>query len=546
MRISRAYGRGGHHDCRGTGIRLNSGAFNMAKAQTDQFAPSSVLIIDDEENMRHMLSTMLTRAGYTVQTAGDGRQALDLLDEQSFDFILCDVKMPTMDGMAFLNASAEKTANATIIMMSAYGTIDLAVKAMQLGAYDFISKPFKSDEVRLAIKKAEERIRLKRENIQLREQIQRIEARHQFGNLVAKSKIMQDVFVLAAKAAQYNTTVMVTGESGTGKELVARAIHYTGPRRKKALVPINCGSIPETLLESELFGYEKGAFTGADAPKTGLFEEAHGGTIFLDEIGEMPLPLQVKLLRVLQENEVRPIGASRSRSVDVRVIAATSRDLFQMVNDHTFREDLYYRLNVLPIHIPPLRDRTEDIPLLSQHFIQKFNESFGSRVKDISTGAMAELLQYRWPGNVRELENVIERAMVLSSATTPRAGEFFLLAGENGAGGLLRYPAGRIVAEESAENNGERVDHQGTHGHERKPHPGLPPAGNQPPVPAQQNEGVPHRFIGRPVGTIPEAGRVLPSLQGIATTCGDVPANGTHRPHPCARLLGSLVLKGLA
>jgi two-component system response regulator AtoC len=418
MRISRAYGRGGHHDCRGTGIRLNSGAFNMAKAQTDQFAPSSVLIIDDEENMRHMLSTMLTRAGYTVQTAGDGRQALDLLDEQSFDFILCDVKMPTMDGMAFLNASAEKTANATIIMMSAYGTIDLAVKAMQLGAYDFISKPFKSDEVRLAIKKAEERIRLKRENIQLREQIQRIEARHQFGNLVAKSKIMQDVFVLAAKAAQYNTTVMVTGESGTGKELVARAIHYTGPRRKKALVPINCGSIPETLLESELFGYEKGAFTGADAPKTGLFEEAHGGTIFLDEIGEMPLPLQVKLLRVLQENEVRPIGASRSRSVDVRVIAATSRDLFQMVNDHTFREDLYYRLNVLPIHIPPLRDRTEDIPLLSQHFIQKFNESFGSRVKDISTGAMAELLQYRWPGNVRELENVIERAMVLSSATT--------------------------------------------------------------------------------------------------------------------------------
>jgi two-component system response regulator AtoC len=407
----------------------------MAKAQTDQFAPSSVLIIDDEENMRHMLSTMLTRAGYTVQTAGDGRQALDLLDEQSFDFILCDVKMPTMDGMAFLNASAEKTANATIIMMSAYGTIDLAVKAMQLGAYDFISKPFKSDEVRLAIKKAEERIRLKRENIQLREQIQRIEARHQFGNLVAKSKIMQDVFVLAAKAAQYNTTVMVTGESGTGKELVARAIHYTGPRRKKALVPINCGSIPETLLESELFGYEKGAFTGADAPKTGLFEEAHGGTIFLDEIGEMPLPLQVKLLRVLQENEVRPIGASRSRSVDVRVIAATSRDLFQMVNDHTFREDLYYRLNVLPIHIPPLRDRTEDIPLLSQHFIQKFNESFGSRVKDISTGAMAELLQYRWPGNVRELENVIERAMVLSSATTLEQERFFLLAGENGAGG---------------------------------------------------------------------------------------------------------------
>ena len=370
-----------------------------ASAEPKENRLLSVLIVDDEENMRHMLSKMLTRAGYTVQTAGDGMQALARLDEGAFDFILCDVKMPVMDGMAFLTASREKTVHSTIIMMSAYGTIDLAVKAMQMGAYDFISKPFKSDEVRLAIKKAEERDRLKRENLQLKQQIQRIEDRYQFGNMVARSKKMQDLFMLAAKAAQYNTTVMITGESGTGKELVARAIHYTGPRRKKALVPVNCGSIPENLLESELFGYVKGAFTGADAAKVGLFEEAHRGTIFLDEIGEMPLPLQVKLLRVIQENEIRPVGASQPRSINARVIAATSRDLYQMVAENRFREDLYYRLNVLPIQVPPLRDRSEDIPLLCQHFIDQFNASFERTVKGISSGAMAELLNYSWPGN---------------------------------------------------------------------------------------------------------------------------------------------------
>ena len=406
----------------------------MTKADESEVKSSSVLIIDDEENMRHMLSKMLTRAGYTVQTAGDGKQALGLIDKQTFDFILCDVKMPTMDGMAFLKASKKKTTTATIIMMSAYGTIDLAVKAMQMGAYDFISKPFKSDEVRLAIKKAEERDRLKRENLQLKEQIKRIEERHQFGNLVAKSKMMQAVFVVAAKAAQYNTTVMITGESGTGKELVARAIHYTGPRRKKAMIPVNCGSIPENLLESELFGYVKGAFTGADTTKIGLFEEAHKGTIFLDEIGEMPLALQVKLLRVLQENEIRPVGSAHPRSIDVRVIAATSRDLYQMVADHTFREDLYYRLNVLPIEVPPLRKRSEDIPLLAQHFIEQFNERFGNTVKGISSDAMAELLNYAWPGNVRELENAIERAMVLSNANTLNTDNFSFSPARNAPG----------------------------------------------------------------------------------------------------------------
>jgi two-component system, NtrC family, response regulator AtoC len=373
-----------------------------------------VLIIDDEENMRHMLASMLRRDGYAVRTAGDGEEGLLQLGQSSFDFVLCDIKMPKMDGMAFLRAAKSVVHDATIIMMSAYGTIDLAVEAMKLGAYDFISKPFKSDEVRLAIKKAAERDRLKRENILLKEQIRRFEERHCFGDLVAKSAAMQKVFTLAAKVAQYNTTVLIVGESGTGKELVAQAIHQSGPRRDMPMVPVNCGGIPESLLESELFGHIKGAFTGADRTKKGLFEEADGGTIFLDEIGEMPVALQVKLLRVLQENEIRPVGQSISRKVDVRVVAATSRNLSQMVAEGAFREDLFYRLNVIAIDLPPLRERGEDIPLLCQHFITQFNTALQRNVKGIAPAAMSLLLQHRWPGNVRELENVIERAMVLA------------------------------------------------------------------------------------------------------------------------------------
>jgi two-component system response regulator AtoC len=390
----------------------------MAQASKELDNKASVLIIDDEENMRHMLSKMLMMDGYEIDTASDGREALSKMEDSDFDFILCDIKMPKMDGMAFLKASQRLSHQATVIMMSAYGTIDLAVEAMQLGAYDFISKPFKSDEVRLAIKKAQERNHLKRENIRLKEHLSRIEKRQRFGNLVAKSSVMQSVFAMATKAAQYNTTVLITGESGTGKELIARAIHYEGPRCNKPWVPVNCGSIPENLLESELFGYVKGAFTGADTNKKGLFEEAHKGSIFLDEIGELSLPLQVKLLRVLQENEIRPVGASHALKIDVRVIAATSRDLAKMAADKSFREDLYYRLNVLPIEMPPLRDRSEDIPLLCQHFIEKLRTSLGSTVKKIGSDAMACLLQHHWPGNVRELENAIERAMVLSERDT--------------------------------------------------------------------------------------------------------------------------------
>jgi two-component system response regulator AtoC len=376
--------------------------------------PVSILIIDDEENMRHMLSKMLQRAGYQVQTAVDGRDGIARLESDMFDFILCDIKMPNMDGMEFLLEFGQNRSISTVIMMSAYGTIDLAVQAMQLGAYDFISKPFKSDEVLLAIRKAEERDQLKRENQVLKEQLRRIEEQNLFGNMVAKSNVMQSVIALAHKAAQYNTTVLISGESGTGKELVAKAIHQAGPRRPYPLIAVNCGSIPENLLESELFGYVKGAFTGADSTKKGLFEEAHKGTIFLDEIGELPLTLQVKLLRVLQENEIRPVGSAQSRKIDARVVAATSRNLDQMVAEGTFREDLFYRLNVLPVEVPPLRDRSEDIPLLCQHFIKQLNKTLGRKVKGIAPAAMAALLRYPWPGNVRELENAIERAIVLT------------------------------------------------------------------------------------------------------------------------------------
>jgi two-component system response regulator AtoC len=397
----------------------------MVDANNSSDRKASVLIIDDEDNMRHMLSKMLAMENYHVETAADGQQGLIKLGQSDFDFILCDIQMPKMDGMEFLTASKDDLQHATIIMMSAYGTIDLAVKAMQLGAYDFISKPFKSDEVRLAIQKAQERDKLKRENIRLKARLQNFEERQRFGKLVAKSAAMKSVFAMASKAAQYSTTVLITGESGTGKELIARAIHYEGKRCDHSMVPVNCGSIPENLLESELFGYVKGAFTGADGTKKGLFEEAHKGTIFLDEIGELSLPLQVKLLRVLQENEIRPLGTSHTQKIDVRVIAATSRNLEEMVAEKTFREDLYYRLNVFPVEMPPLRDRSEDIPLLCNHFIKKFNKSLGSNVKTIAPEAMAHLLQHHWPGNVRELENAIERAMVLSGGNTLKKESIF-------------------------------------------------------------------------------------------------------------------------
>ncbi|MBF0227142.1 MAG: sigma-54-dependent Fis family transcriptional regulator [Desulfobacterales bacterium] len=383
-------------------------------AEANKTSKKKLLIIDDEENMRHMLTALLSKAGFSVESASDGLIGLKKLEENDYNFVLCDIKMPNLDGIGFLKRAKACLPNTTIIMMSAYGTIESAVEAVKLGAYDYISKPFKSDEIILTLRKAEEREILKKENMLLKEHIKKIEKDYSFGTMTAKSKSMLSVFELATKVAQYDTTVLITGESGTGKELIARGIHYAGKRKEKPLIPVNCGSIPENLLESELFGYKKGAFTGADRNKKGLFEEANDGTIFLDEIGELPLNLQVKLLRVIQESEIRPIGDSKSMKIDVRVLAATAKNLEEEVLKGTFREDLFYRLNVLRIKLPSLKERKEDIALLSQYFIEKFNKKFGKHIKGISPQPMLIFLKYHWPGNVRELENAIERAVLLS------------------------------------------------------------------------------------------------------------------------------------
>jgi len=377
-------------------------------------SPKHILIIDDEKNMRHMLQVMLTKEGYLTDSAADGIEALSKMDEAAFDFILCDIKMPRMDGLTFLKQAKEKYPEKTFIMMSAYGTMDTALDAMKLGAYDYISKPFKSDEAILTLKKAEERERLKEENIKLQDRINRIEQKYSFGNIIARSEAMAKVFDLVERVADHKTTVLITGESGTGKELIAKAIHSKSSRSSRPMISVNCGGIPETLLESELFGYKKGAFTDAIRDKPGLFEEADGTTIFLDEIGELPLKLQVKLLRVLQEEEITPLGSTTPKRIDARVVAATAKDLKKEVEQGEFREDLFYRINVMTIHLPPLRERRGDIPLLTGHFIDSFNKKMGKNIEGLSSDAMALLLAHGWSGNIRELENVIERAMILA------------------------------------------------------------------------------------------------------------------------------------
>jgi two-component system response regulator AtoC len=377
-----------------------------------------ILIIEDEANMRHMLEVLLGRSGYEVKSAADGQEGLEVIEGEGFHFILCDIKMPRMDGMAFLRSATDKLKDTTVIMMSAYGTVDTAIEAMKLGAYDYISKPFKTDEVLLTLKKAEEREGLKSENLRLKDQIQRIEKSYNFSNIVAKSKAMQSLFDMIRKVADYKTTVLITGESGTGKELIARAIHFNGSRHNGPIVSINCGGIPETLLESELFGYKKGAFTDAKRDKPGRFAEAHRGTLFLDEIGELPLSLQVKLLRVLQDEEITPLGSTGIKKVDVRIIAATAKDLGEEIKNGHFREDLYYRINVVNIYLPPLRERLEDIPLLTDHFVNHFNSKLKKNIKWVSPEAMEQFMTYPWPGNVRELENVIERAILLAPGNT--------------------------------------------------------------------------------------------------------------------------------
>ncbi len=373
-----------------------------------------VLIIDDEVNMRHMLSTMLGKLEYHAEVAENGKQALALMERNDFQFALCDIKMPEMNGLEFLAHAKAAFPETTVIMMSAFGSVEQAIEAIRLGAYDYISKPFKADEIELTLKKAVEREALLRDNRNLRAQLASLEGEYQFGKMIGKSKVMQDVFSLVSKVAPYDTTVLITGKSGTGKELIARAIHENSNRHDKKCVAVNCGAFPENLIESELFGYVKGAFTGADKDKKGVFQEADGGTLFLDEIGELPLALQVKLLRVLQEGEVQAVGSGRSHKVDVRIVAATARDLEQEVAVGRFRQDLFYRLDVLHITLPPLSERREDIPLLSNFFLQRYAARLNRSITEISSPAMTMLLEYDWPGNVRQLENVIERGVVLA------------------------------------------------------------------------------------------------------------------------------------
>ena len=359
-----------------------------------------------------MLQLVLKKEGYEVRTVDNGEAALKNLIAGDWDIVLCDVRMPKMGGMELLDELQQRGISTTVIVMSAFGNRDVALEAIKRGAYDYIDKPFKRDEVLLTILKAEERLQLKRENETLKKATAPDGAFH---GIIGDSEPMKAVYRTVAKVSDYKSTVLITGESGTGKELVARAIHDLSSRRDRPWVPINCGAIPENLLESELFGHVKGAFTDASADKKGLFQEAHTGTLFLDEIAELPMSLQVKLLRVLQEGEIRRVGENTSTSIDVRVIAASLRDLQEEVNEGKFREDLFYRLNVIQIRIPALRERKEDIPLLIEHFVAIQNARLGTKVRGVTPKALEVMMAYGWPGNVRELQNSIERGVVLAT-----------------------------------------------------------------------------------------------------------------------------------
>ncbi len=375
-----------------------------------RMAADRILVVDDEESMRDVLKRMLTAEGYNVSLAENGKKALALMEKERFDYILCDIRMPVMGGLELLREITSRKIPGTAIMMSAFGTVETAVEAMKLGAYDYISKPFMSDEILLTLRKAQEREGLRKENEALREEVERAVRP---GKLLYASRAMEDVVRMVEKVKDYDTTVLVTGESGTGKELIARMLHYGGMRKDSPFVAINCGAIPETLLESELFGHRKGAFTEAKSDRAGLIEKANGGTLFLDEIGELPIMLQTKLLRFLQEGELRRLGDTEVRKVNVRIVAATARELEQEIPAGSFREDLYYRLNVIRIHVSPLRERREDIPLLAQHFLATFCRKFRKGEMRFSPEAMETLTGHDWRGNVRELENLIERCVLL-------------------------------------------------------------------------------------------------------------------------------------
>src|ERR1700677_3068916 len=371
-----------------------------------------ILVVEDEEKLRRVLELQLTSAGFEVEKAGTAEAAQQLAERG--DLVLSDLRLPGMEGLHLLSAIRRQNSQTPVIVMTAFGTIERAVEAMKMGATDFLLKPFSLDHLMTVVQKALEMRALRDENLQLREELGR---RYTFDNIIGRSAPMQEIFAAIMRVAPTRATVLLAGESGVGKDLIARAIHFHSPRRERPLVKINCTAIPENLMESELFGFEKGAFTGAQTSKPGKFEQADTGTVFLDEIGDVPASIQVKLLRILQEREFERLGSNVTRHIDVRVIAATNQDLRAALEQGTFREDLYYRLNVVPLNIPPLRERKVDIPFLAQHFVTKLGPDTGNRVESITDAAIAKLMAYHWPGNVRELENIIERSLVMCSGT---------------------------------------------------------------------------------------------------------------------------------
>jgi DNA-binding NtrC family response regulator len=367
-----------------------------------------ILVVEDEEKLRRVIELQLTSMGFEVAKAATAEEGIKVAD--GADLILTDLRLPRMDGLQFLAQIRRQNAQVPVIMMTAYGSIETAVESMKAGATDFLLKPFSLDHLAQVVNKALEVHALRDENRQLKAELGR---RYEYDNIVGRSEAMQEIFATIDRVAPSRATVLLAGESGVGKDLIARAIHFHSPRRDRPLVKINCSAIPENLMESELFGYEKGAFTGAAGTKPGKFEQADTGTVFLDEIGDVPAAIQVKLLRILQEREFERLGSNVTRHIDVRVIAATNQDLRAALEQGTFREDLYYRLNVVPINIPPLRERREDIRFMANHFLKKLAPDAGSEVELITDAAMEKLLNYHWPGNVRELENVIERGLIL-------------------------------------------------------------------------------------------------------------------------------------